>query len=375
MVLKNTKAAIIGAGPVGLTMALLLQQKGIDVTVYERDKDAHTRIWGGTLDLHENDGQEALRKAGLLEGYFAMAKPMGRTITNEQGKVLFSVKPNYETPEINRNDLRQLLLDRLTDETVVWDRRFTGLEEHDGKWLLHFENETTATADFVIGANGGMSNARKYVTAAEAEHTGTIIIQGEVHRPAISCADFYQLCGNSILMTACNGINVVANPDNNGALTYNVTFRGGGEYATADENGLNFQNPESIRAFLLNKLSAWHGCYKQLLLATSFFAGLPTRKIALDTPWKSNRPLPITLIGDAAHIMPPFAGRGVNTGLMDALILSSNLTDGKFETIEAAISDYEQKMIAYAAEAQLETGRNEIEMHQTGFSFQKRFSI
>ena len=182
MLLKNKKVAIIGAGPVGLTMARLLQQKGIDVTVYERDKDAQTRISGGTLDLHKGSGQDAMKKAGLLESYYAMAIPMGRTVADEQGKVLFSKKPTpeeqYDNPEINRNDLRQLLLDSLTSDTVVWDRKFTGLEEQNGKWLLHFENEMNATADLVIGANGGMSKARKYVTDAEIEYTGTLIITG-----------------------------------------------------------------------------------------------------------------------------------------------------------------------------------------------------
>ena len=67
MLLQHKKIAIIGAGPVGLTMAKLLQQKGIDVTVYERDKDAQTRISGGTLDLHKGSGQEAIKKAGLLK--------------------------------------------------------------------------------------------------------------------------------------------------------------------------------------------------------------------------------------------------------------------------------------------------------------------
>ena len=69
--------------------------------------------------------------------------------------------------------------------------------------------------------------------------------------------------------------------------------------------------------------------------------------------------------------MPPFAGQGVNTGLMDALILSDNLTNGKYETIEAAINDYEQKMLVYATEAQRETSKNEIDMLLPGFSFQK----
>ena len=77
MTIKDIKVAIIGAGPAGLTMARLLQQGGVQVTVYERDLNAQARIWGGTLDLHRESGQEALEKAGLLEQYYALVLPMG----------------------------------------------------------------------------------------------------------------------------------------------------------------------------------------------------------------------------------------------------------------------------------------------------------
>lgn len=90
--LSDKNVAIIGGGPVGLTMAKLLQQNGIDVSVYERDNDREARIFGGTLDLHKGSGQEAMKKAGLLQTYYDLALPMGVNIADEKGNILSTLK-------------------------------------------------------------------------------------------------------------------------------------------------------------------------------------------------------------------------------------------------------------------------------------------
>ena len=333
------------------------------------DQDPQARIWGGTLDLHPATGQQVMAQAGLLERYFALARPMGRILTDDQGAAFFTREPQADNPEINRNVLRTMLLDSLADKTVVWNYRLTRLAVRAGKWQLHFADQQSVMADVVIGANGGLSAVRQYLTDSVPRYTGTVIMQGDVPQPETGCPAFYRLCNRHILMAAANGNLLVANPDNNGALTYAVMF-------AAPETWLQQQDVEcwensGIRSYLAGRFSGWDACFQELFRNTAAFRCLPARRLPLDRPWHPDRPLPLTLIGDAAHLMPPFAGQGVNTGLMDALILSENLTTGRFGSIADAIRDYEAHMRVYASEAQQASAHNERAMRDPDFSFRQ----
>ena len=192
--LSDKNVAIIGGGPVGLTMAKLLQQNGIDVSVYERDNDREARIFGGTLDLHKGSGQEAMKKAGLLQTYYDLALPMGVNIADEKGNILSTknVKPEnrFDNPEINRNDLRAILLNSLENDTVIWDRKLVMLEPGKKKWTLTFENKPRKQQIWLF-LPMAMSKVRKFVTDWEVEEAGTFNIQADIHQPEINCPGFF----------------------------------------------------------------------------------------------------------------------------------------------------------------------------------------
>ena len=365
--INDKKVVIVGAGPIGLTLARILQQSGADVTVYEREENPQKRVKGGTLDIHKSTGQKAIEKAGLIERFNQLARPTGERMTDTKGNVLQEEPAptdinECQRPEIDRNDLKAMFLESLREHTVLWNRKFVSLEEKaNGGVILHFDNNETVHADLVIGANGGMSSVRKYVTDIKPVYTGTIVIQGEVLIPEKGCSNFAQLANNGNLMTIAERKILYTQTKADGSIVYYVSFREPEQWLS--QNTLNFNDKHQISEFLKEAFASWHDCYKELFSSTDEFTLLPMRDMILSTPWESKRN--IVLVGDAAHVMSLFGGIGVNIGLLDALYLGENLinSEKKFTDIHSAIKDYEEKMFAYAGEAQRDSSRAEILYH------------
>lgn len=361
--IKNKKIAIIGGGPVGLTTARILQINGANVSVYERDLNAQARTSGGTLDIHLHSGQKAIEKADLMKEFYHYARPTGEKMADMFGNITSDEMPDetnaYSRPEIDRNDLRKIMLENLKENTVVWDSQLTDIEKQGEQYHLEFKNGTKITADFVIVANGGRSNARKFVTDKEPQLSGTYIIQGEITNPEKDYPEFKPKYGNGNVMAMGEQKMFYTHTLRDGSVHFGVSFK-------ADENwisnhGIDFDDNTSVIDFLNKTFENWGQDYKNFFAASTDFSGLPLRLFSLEEPWKKHSN--ITLIGDAGHLMPPFAGEGVNMGLMDAYQLTENLTNGEFETLQDAIDDYEQKMFDYALEAQRTTYQMEELLH------------
>lgn len=361
--IKNKKIAIIGGGPVGLTTARILQINGADVTVYERDVNAQARTSGGTLDIHSDSGQKAIIKADLMEEFYRYARPTGEKMADMNGNITSEEMPTeenaYSRPEIDRNDLRKIMLENLEENTVVWDSQLTEIQKIDEQYHLEFKNGTKTTADFVIVANGGRSNARKFVTDKEPQLSGTYIIQGEIENPDRDYPEFKPKYGDGNVMAMGEKKMFYTHTLRDGSIHFGVSFKADENWVL--NNGIDFEDNASVIAFLNKKFENWNEDYKKFFNASTDFWGLPLRLFSLEESWKKHSN--ITLVGDAAHLMPPFAGEGVNMGLMDAYQLTENLTNGEFSTLQDAIDDYEQKMFSYALEAQRTTYQMEELLH------------
>jgi 2-polyprenyl-6-methoxyphenol hydroxylase-like FAD-dependent oxidoreductase len=354
--LQNKKIAIIGGGPGGLTLARLLQLKSLDVKVYERDFNKEARVQGAIVDLHFDSGLKVMEAAGLMDAFKANYMPgadkyrmidQDAKIRIDEHKVESDVAFGDERfrPEIDRGALRNVLLGALLPETVVWDSQFVSMAQVNNAWQLQFKNGTTSTADLVIGADGHRSNIRFYVTDIEALYSGATIIQGEIDNPETACPEIDKLVNNANLIVMGIGKTIAVQPRGDGGLTFYCASLYPENWVNS--SGIDFHNSDAVCAYLVKFYEGWNPVFFTLFKASLHFSPRPLNYFPLNQKWEARST--ITLIGDAAHLMPP-SGEGVNTAMLDALDLSECLTGGTFQDLQAAIAAYEGRMLERAAE-------------------------
>lgn len=355
--LQNKKIAIVGGGPGGLTLARLLQLKGANVKVYERDMSKDTRVQGANVDLHFDSGLKVIKAAGLMDAFKAnYMKGADRTrMVDKDGNICVDEHnegtaagfgDKHFRPEIDRGVLRKVLLDALLPDTVVWDSQFIHMQEVNGGWELIFKNGTKAVADMVIGADGYRSKIRSYVTDVKALYSGATFIQGEVDHPEKDCPEMYALVNKANLIAMSVGKTLAVQPSGDGNR---LTFYTASMYPEnwIKHSGIDFNNNEQVYAYLVTFYEGWNPLFFTLFNACSSFVPRPIDYFPSDQHWETHAN--ITIIGDAAHLMPP-SGEGVNTAMLDALDLYECLTGDTFGDLQTAIGAYEQRMWARAAE-------------------------
>src|ERR1700733_5558171 len=359
MLIQNKQIAIVGGGPGGLTLARLLQLNGANVKVYERDLNKDARVQGTTLDLHDESGLKALRQGQLLDEFKKNYRPGAdrMMIVNEHGEIFFSDpegKPEegfgspHFRPEIDRGPLRKILLESLKPDTVVWDSHFVSMQKQNDGWLLQFKNGTSAYADIVIGADGANSKIRPYVTDIKPFYTGIsgiLSVEG-VYNPETTVPAIHKLASGGKIMAFGGGKTFTVAEKGDGSLAFYTSYK-------VDESRvkkIDFTDKAQVLAWFKKDFAEWGTMWQELFEnSETTFIFIPIYCMPLDQTWQA---LPnLTMLGDAAHLMPPFAGEGVNMAMLDALELSDCLCSENFSDIQSAIAAYEKQMRKRASAA------------------------
>jgi len=353
--INNKKIAIIGGGPGGLTLARLLQIKGADVTVYERDVNKDVRVQGATLDLHHDSGLKALREAGLMDAFKTNYRPGAdamRIIDMHANVILDDSVSNIEQdemsrPEIDRGPLRKILLDSLQPATVVWDSQFVSLTLVGDGWTIQFKNGTTAQADIVIAADGANSKIRPYITQIKPFYAGITVVEGAVYDSANTIPKMHELLNGGKIFAMGDSKTLIVSSKGDDSLVYYTGFKATEDWAATC--GVDFADKAQVTAWFKKEFTGWDDAWLELFEhASSSFISRPQYCMPLDQTWTS---LPnLTMLGDAAHLMPPYAGEGVNMAMLDALELSECLTNPDNTDTQTAIATFEKQMLARFAE-------------------------
>ena len=355
--------AIVGGGPSGLVALLTLLNRGVSATLYEREASSNARRHlGGMLDLTWDEGQRALRENGLADAFKKNSRLEGQEnrICGKAGVILARRTEDDvpdETkarPEIDRRVLREILLAAIPEGAIKWDHALVSVRPLDdgsgtGKHELTFANGLVVVADYLIGADGAHSRIRPLLSPATpiyhdvngaeisvAPAVAALPANADI-RAAVGLGSCY--CAEEHKLFSCQR-------NGDGRIRVYVWFRAPREWTLPRE-------PEQARRVLHAMYEGWAPWMHKIIDVCDEDAIYPRPLFYLPVGHRWEHKPGVTIIGDAAHLMSPFAGMGANVAMYDGLQVGLALADAVskgqgVEEREAALAVLEEKLCEHA---------------------------
>lgn len=360
--------AIIGAGPGGCILARLLHNHEITCTIFEGETSIDYRAQGGTLDLRAKTGLAAVKEAGLWDEFQKLARYDGESLLITDKKLTTWVrrnpgKPNekgklQEAPEIDRTDLRKMLAGSIPKECIRWGMKLARVEETDAGLELHFAGgQVECGFDLIVGCDGAFSKARKFLSPERPSYTGLGGWTMQVPDAETTAPDLYTFVNRGSVFAYSDQKSMAIQQLSSGNL-WVATYA---HYPQLSGHGFDTETPDfvTVKKTLSEQYSDWAPELRRVfdVVQEDNITWRQLYQLPVGFKWPHRKG--ITLLGDAAHLMSPFSGIGVNTAFYDALLLSRQIiafTKSKKSDsfgLDDFIVKYEDEMFENAHKAQL----------------------
>jgi salicylate hydroxylase len=333
--------AIVGAGIGGLTAALALRARGLDVTVFERA--ASPRELGAGVSIHPN-ASRLLKRIGLrdwLENVSTRSVGLS-SLRTSRGEPVQTPPASADDPsyQIHRVELLEMLNDAQAEAVVRYGHHCTGVRETEYGVRLTFANGVTADADVVIGADGIHSVVQREIgLATHPTSEGIMAYRGLIPSERLSWAK--DLRGLNMWMGA--GRSFMCFPVSQGRLINLVAF-----VPSNLESEESWSAPGDLKA-LAAEYDGWDAPVVEAIAALdeTFRWGIYDR--APLPYWSTAR---VTLLGDAAHPMVPHFGQGAGQAIEDGFALAILLEDARPADVPARLKAYETLRLGHTSGVQ-----------------------
>lgn len=331
---------VAGGGIGGLTLAVALEQAGLQCRILERDTEEDARAQGYAMSLRNDLALRTLRQLGLFD---TLLQRVGDPLTvlslmAASGATLARLEAAPTSPGwaigVSRAVLRSVLRGAISRSPLEFGARVVGYEEGPTGCQVRLADGRVEEADLLVACDGHRSAIRTQLVGDAPRPLGLTMIATE-GAPALD----HPLLAKGAILTVGRGCSFFAQryPGRE-----NLVWSFCAHTAAGALDGLD---PDALLARVREQVSGWHSPIPELV------AGTPAASLAVRAFFDREPPAQVAtrqviLIGDAAHSMSPFQGLGANLAMVDALELARALAAaGGVEGIPAALQRFGAQVI------------------------------